>query len=61
MDDARAWLKNYGLLTEDDDDNTARRRHIALSKCKFGAGVDDDAKRRFLQQLIPYELHLAAK
>lgn len=48
-------------MEEDEDDDLVLRRFKALSKCKFGAGVGDDAKRRFLQRLIPCELRLAAK
>ncbi len=38
-----------------------RRRFLALSKCQFGAGVEEDAKRNFLRRLIPLEWRLAAK
>ena len=59
--DARAWLSAAGLLEEDEDDDLVLRRFKALSKCKFGDGVSDDAKRRFLRRLIPCEQRLAAK
>ena len=59
--EARAWLKSYQLLEDGEADETALQRHKALSKCKFGTGVDDVAKGRFLRRLIPHEQHLAAK
>ena len=37
------------------------RRYQALSKCKFGAGVGEAAKREFLRRLIPCEANLVAK
>ena len=48
-------------MEEYEDDDLVLRRFKALSKCRFGAGVSDDAKCRFLQRLIPCELRLAAK
>jgi hypothetical protein len=48
-------------LEEDKDDDLVLRRFKALSKCKFGSGVSDDAKCKFLQRLIPCEFCLAAK
>lgn len=59
--EARAWLAASGLLEEDEDDDLVLRRYKALSKCKFGEGVSEDTKRRFLQRLIPCEFRLAAK
>ena len=60
-DEARAWLSTADLLEDDQDDAHVLRRYLALSKCKFGTGVSEYAKRRFLRRLIPYELRLAAK
>ena len=59
--EARAWLKSYQLLMDEDSEETAMRRYKALSKCKFGAGVDEAARREFLRRLIPHEHYLAAK
>jgi len=42
-------------------DDLILRRYKALSRCKFGEGVSEHAKRRFLRRLIPYESRLAAK
>ena len=59
--EARAWLMSHQLLTDGDSEETAMRRYKALSKCKFGAGVDEAARREFLRRLIPHEHYLAAK
>jgi hypothetical protein len=59
--EARAWLTSYQLLMDEDSKEMALRRYKALSKCKFGPGVDKVAKREFLRRLIPHEHHLAAK
>jgi hypothetical protein len=59
--EARAWLMSHQLLTDGDSEETAMRRYKALSKCKFGAGVGEAAKREFLRRLIPHEHYLAAK
>lgn len=37
------------------------RRFQALSKCVFGAGVEEVAKKGFLRRLISCEANLAAK
>lgn len=42
-------------------EETILRRYAALSRCKFGGGVLNRAKRRFLQRLIPCEKNLAAR
>ena len=59
--EARAWLNSFELLKDEESEEVAVRRHKALSKCKFGPGVDDVAKGKFLRRLIPHEHHLAAK
>jgi hypothetical protein len=51
---ACAWFKSYQLLEDGNTDEAVLRRHKALSKCKFGTGVDDVAKGRFLRRLIPH-------
>ncbi len=61
MEDAKEWLQSNGLLRGDEPDTVIGRRYVALSKCKFGSGVSDDAKREFLRRLVPYEDNLAAK
>ena len=58
---ARAWLRSYHLLGDDESEEAAIRRYQALSKCKFGTGVDEAAKGKSLRRLIPHEQHLAAK
>jgi hypothetical protein len=59
--EARAWLKSYQLLEDGVADEVVLRRHKALSKCQFGAGLDESAKGGFLRRLIPHKHHLAAK
>ena len=59
--EACAWLKSYQLLEDGTTDEAVLQRHKELSKCKFGTGVDDVAKGRFLRRLILHEQHLAAK
>ena len=56
-----AWLRSYHLLEDGESEEVAIRRHKALSKCKFGTGVDKVAKGKFLRQLIPHKQHLATK
>jgi len=36
------------------------RRYAALSKCAFGDGLSEEARREFLQGILPYEHRLAA-
>ena len=52
-EEARAWLSAVDMLEDDQDDAHVLRRYKALSKCKFGAGVSEYAKHRFLRRLIP--------
>ena len=59
--EACAWLKSFHLLKDGESSEVAIRRHKALSKCKFGTGVDETTKGGFLRRLVPYEQHLAAK
>jgi hypothetical protein len=58
---ARTWLRSYHLLGDEESEEVATRQHKAPSKCKFGLGVDDIAKGKFLRRLIPHEHHLAMK
>ena len=59
-------MERWGLLPERERGGTLPPssiiwRYQALSKCAFGAGISDQAKRDFLQRLIPCEERLAAK
>ena len=42
--EACAWLRSLHLLEDEESEEVAIRWHKALSKCKFGLGVDDIAK-----------------
>ena len=48
LEEARSWLQEWGLLNGKEDDQTILRRHAVLSRCNFGSGVLNRAKRRFL-------------
>ena len=63
---AKQWLADWDLVPElaegtELTEDHIRRRYLALSKCRFGTGVEEDAKRNFLRRLIPLEWRLAAK
>ncbi len=54
-------MRERGLLLGGESSEVMARCHAALSKCKFGEAVSEEAKESFLQRLVPCEGNLAAK
>ena len=48
LEEASGWLREKGLAQGSEPESLILRRYAALSKCKFGNGVSDIAKDRFL-------------
>ena len=59
--EAELWLRDRGLLTGREDEGTITHQFSALSKCKFGTAVSEEAKVGFLWRLVPCWCNLAAK
>ena len=60
---AREWLCEWGLMGVDGPALTEEQTlhcYAALSKCAFGDGLSEEARREFLQGILPWEHRLAA-
>jgi hypothetical protein len=57
---AAQWLRWIGLDGDQLSGPDRIQWHKALSKYQFGQLVPDGARRRFLSELVPFELNLEA-
>ena len=61
---ASEWLCEWGLMPEAGGpalmEEQTLRRYVALSKCAFGDGLSEEARKEFLQGILPYEHRLEA-